>query len=295
MSSGSKPAPNGSGKVPGAAAGNQRGEYMGPVFIIRELDKVDGQYDAFVTTGGIQEVRRPTTHPGYQQNPSAGAYREPDEDSEYFGVLVTADTVRLLGYPDSVAINVSLPVLLTAVSSRMPWLLVLRRKDYPQLFEYQQQQQRPPPAQQQPQQPQLAVPGSMQIPQRRRYHPDRDRRDMSAAYAAGGYDWDAAVDGEYGRGRTAPVGFERQLLSTMCYNFVREYSAGGGKAHGLPFASVAPGPDGEQEDRSHVDGLAFDYDAYTRAAAADLFATTPSPPEQSTSEPVMISVPKRVS
>lgn len=79
------------------------GEYMGLVFIIRELNKEKGEYDAFITTGGIQEVKPPAPIPNngagghappstvvqslqsQQQKLAAATFVKDDEDSEYFG------------------------------------------------------------------------------------------------------------------------------------------------------------------------------------------------------------------
>lgn len=236
---------------------------MGPVFIIRELNKENGEYDAFITTGGIQEVKPPKPIPNngpgglhappptpaqfpqhHQQKPTAAV--KDDEDSEYFGVLVTPDTVKQLDYQSTPAVNVSLSVLLAAASSRMPWLLVLRRRNYPQLFEpqshHQQQQQQPTSVSQATAVP-LGIPG-MQIPQRRRYYADRQRR------------------GLYLSPRTEeeerfPLLFERELLSTMCYNFVRDYASSGGTP-ALPIALSEPDEvRGEPEPEVFIDANAY--------------------------------------
>ncbi|CAH1726614.1 unnamed protein product [Aphis gossypii] len=288
-------------RAPTANAGGHRGpesEYMGPVFIIRELDKDKGQYDAFVTTGGIQEVRPPpmsdrSLPPQQQGKPSA--VRD-DEDSEHFGVLVTPETVRRLDRDEKLkasSINVTMSVLLSAASSRMPWLLVLHRKQYPHLFEYQQQQpsqshhqyqaQQPQHQQQQHQQQQQqyqqppqylqpvqseavqadVIPGLQhpKVPQRRRYQTDRQRRSMLYAADDSG---------------APPMPFEHQLLSTMCYNFVRDYYSSEQSPPRLPIAladvSAVYGddrrqPEAEQYGRYRQD-VYLDADAYAAAATA---------------------------
>lgn len=270
---------------------------MGPVFIIRELNKENGEYDAFITTGGIQEVKPPKPMPNngpgglhapppppplqhHQQKPMVAV--KDDEDSEYFGVLVTPDTVKQLDYQPATAINVSLSVLLVAASSRMPWLLVLRRRNYPQLFEpqlYHQQQPAPvtsaaavPPG----------IPG-MQIPQRRRYYADRQKR------------------GLYLSPRTEeeerfPLLFERELLSTMCYNFVRDYASSGGMP-ALPIALSEPA-DRPGEVRGEPE-VFIDANAYAAAAAATAAgaerAEPLSAPQQDGEQELKMTVPIRVS
>ncbi|XP_025419798.1 probable serine/threonine-protein kinase DDB_G0280133 [Sipha flava] len=308
LSSGSR-SPPASNKAAGSShKGADGGEYVGPVFIIRELNKETGEYDAFITTGGIQEVKPPhphhQQHPNHQQhpyeqhqnqyhpNPQYPHVKQPSpqqhpnlqqqqdqqlvaaketEDSEYFGVLVTAETVKALNHPKSAYINVSVSVLLTATSSRMPWLLVLHRKDYPHLFEYQQQQK--PGSQDQL--PQPGIPG-MQVPQRRRYYSERQRRGLysrttpqnQGRWAQGYQDEDEEQE------RITPVLFERELLSTICYNFAQDTDA----AAGL----------GARLDRT---GPFFDANAYAAAVAP----TTQSAAQPSVPENLPMDIPKRVS
>ncbi|XP_001951312.1 alpha-protein kinase 1 [Acyrthosiphon pisum] len=315
---------------PAANAGGHRGpesEYMGPVFIIRELDKDKGEYDAFVTTGGIQEVRPPPMSdrslPPQHGKPSAA---RDDEDAEHFGVLVTPETVKRLDRDEKLrasSINVTMAVLLSAASSRMPWLLVLHRKQYPHLFEYQQQQpqhqyqvhppqqqqQQPHPQQQsqqyqqqhqqQQQQQQLpqylqpaqsdsvqvdsGVPGLQhpQIPQRRRYQMDRQRRAIL---------YSSPDDSR------APLtmAFEQELLSTMCYNFVRDYysspkPSSSEQSPRLPITLVDADygrgedrrerePEPEQYVRYRPD-VYLDADAYAAAATAPSGREQQSPPQ----------------
>ncbi|XP_022183178.1 putative mediator of RNA polymerase II transcription subunit 26 [Myzus persicae] len=313
---------------PANNAGGHRGhesEYMGPVFIIRELDKDKGEYDAFVTTGGIQEVRPPPMSdrslPPQHSKPSAA---RDDEDAEHFGVLVTPETVKRLDRDEKLkmsSINVTMSVLLSAASSRMPWLLVLHRKQYPHLFEYQQQQpqqqyqvhspqqqphQQPHPQQyhqQQPQQYQQQVPPFLQpaqsdsvqvdsgvpglqnpqIPQRRRYQTDRQRRAIL---------YSSPDDSR------APLtmAFEHQLLSTMCYNFVRDYYSSPAQQMSsaelsprLPIALADPEygrgedrrerePEPEQYGRYRQD-VYLDADAYAAAATAPSGRVPHSPPQ----------------
>lgn len=320
---------------------------MGPVFIIRELDKDKGEYDAFVTTGGIQEVRPPPMSdrslPPQHGKPSVA---RDDEDAEHFGVLVTPETVKRLDRDEKLrasSINVTMAVLLSAASSRMPWLLVLHRKQYPHLFEYQQQQpqhqyqvhppqqqQHQPHQQHQPQQyqqqqqqqqqlPQFLQPAQSdsvqvdsgvaglqhpQIPQRRRYQMDRQRR---------------AILFDDSRAPLA-MAFEQQLLSTMCYNFVRDYySSPKTSVPRLPIALVDSDygrgedrrerePEPEQYARYQPD-VYLDADAYAVAATAPSGHEQQSPPqpqpqqtsstvqpeEQSDGVIVGMEIPKRVS
>lgn len=281
---------------------------MGPVFIIRELNKEKGEYDAFITTGGIQEVKPPVSMPknnNNNNNNGAGAaaghappaqpsqqtaatqqqqqqypHQPVDEDSEYFGVLVTPDTVKQLDYQSTTTMNVSLSVLLVAASSRMPWLLVLRRRNYPQLFDRHQYAHAPPA------QAAAGIPG-MQIPQRRRYYADRQRRGlyMSPRTTATVYEEDRY-----------PMLFERELLSTMCYNFVRDYETSGGTP-GLPIVlsetvRTRPSWDGRSETEVIIDA-----DAYAAAAAGVEQAVPPSTaqPDGEQELHVKMTIPKRVS
>ncbi|KAL4107415.1 hypothetical protein QTP88_017758 [Uroleucon formosanum] len=341
---------------PATNAGGHRGpesEYMGPVFIIRELDKDKGEYDAFVTTGGIQEVRPPPMSdrslPPQHSKPSAA---RDDEDAEHFGVLVTPETVKRLDHDEKLrvaSINVTMAVLLSAASSRMPWLLVLHRKQYPHLFEYQQQQpqhqyqvhpqqqqQHQPHQQQQPQQypqqqqhqqqqPQYLQPAQSesvqvdsgmpglqhpQIPQRRRYQMDRQRRSI--------------LHSSPDDSRTPlMMAFEQQLLSTMCYNFVRDYYSSPAaqkpsSAEQLPRLPIAlvDTDYGRSEDRRerepepeqygrYQQGVYLDTDAYAAAATAPSEQQSPPQPQptSSTVRPeersdgvvVGMEIPKRVS
>lgn len=198
-------------------SGTDGGEYTGPVFIIRELDREKSEYDAFITTGGIQEVR------GSDNGNGAGVYgggpkqqqhvvkptATDDEDTKYFGVLVTPDTVKQLNISKTSAINVQLTVILAAASSRMPWLLVLHRKNYPHLFEspevpiHQQQQQYAP------QVPSQGGIPNMQVPQRRRFTSERQRREV------------VFNDGR-SNAAVVPLALEDQLMTTMCYNFLHD-------------------------------------------------------------------------
>ncbi|XP_060854514.1 putative uncharacterized protein DDB_G0294196 [Rhopalosiphum padi] len=330
------PAGNRASNVGGGHRGPES-EYMGPVFIIRELDKDKGEYDAFVTTGGIQEVRPPPMSdrslPPQQGKPSAT--RE-DEDAEHFGVLVTPETVKRLDRDEKLrmsSVNVTMAVLLSAASSRMPWLLVLHRKQYPHLFEYQQQQpsqshqylQAPQPQQQHQQQQQQqyqqqqqqylqpvqseavqtdgSIPAGVQhpqIPQRRRYQMDRQRRSIL-------YSDDS---------RAPPMPFEHQLLSTMCYNFVRDYYSAEQSPPRLPIALADSAdyaddrrqPEPEPYGRYRQDGY-LDANAYAAAATAtgpsgraqksqppQPFSSTVRPEEQQSDGVVVgMTIPKRVS
>lgn len=221
-------------------------EYAGPVFIIKQMDADKGVYDAFITTGGIQVVMVPVPpppppqskhflphrkHPATGASPAAaasstnsatgGAPIGSEEDSEYFGVLVTPDAVRQFDAFRSASLNVTLSTLLNAVSSRMPWMLVLQRAKYPELFAERQPQQQLHQQQLQRQLP-LSAPGGvpdMEIPQRRRYHSERQRRGLF------GHDWRDAYGANDAAEQAIPMALERQLLSTMCYNFVLDYSA----------------------------------------------------------------------
>lgn len=275
------------------------GEYTGPVFIMRELNKEKGEYDAFITTGGIQEVK-PTqggrAPPHGHQKPAT--VRGDAEDAEYFGMLVTPETVRTLDYPSTAGVNVSLSTLLVAASSRMPWLLVLRRADYPQLFEYQHQ---PAAATAVPPVPPVVVPG-MQIPQRRRYYVGDSRQRRGLYLAPYGQRADADDEYEPTPGRTFPPAFERQLLSTMCYNFVRDYTSAGDLPR-LPIALAEPEAATAAAGHRHRDdrGQVFiDADAYAAAAFRDAptpasVTSRPDDQQQQPSSSVQMTVPKRVS
>lgn len=279
-------------------ANHKAGEYTGPVFIIRELDGEKAEYDAFITTGGIQEVRGPANGNGGGPNQQQQAMKPTaaeDEDTKYFGVLVTTDTVRQLNVSKSSAINVQLSVLLTAVSSRMPWLLVLHRKNYPHLFEFAdvEQQQR-----QQLHAPQAASAGgipNMQIPQRRRYFSsERQRRGL--VFDDGRPAAAAAV---------VPLAFERELMSTMCYNFLRDFVP--------PPATASTDYGYDYNDARGDRDIVFDANAYAReavkrvqqqpaAAASSTVQPQPQPQSQPQPQPsdvddeqaVKMAIPKRV-
>lgn len=260
---------------------------------MRELNKEKGEYDAFITTGGIQEVRPPSPmHGGGRAQPlSPYNHQKPAvakdiEDTEYFGMLVTPDTVKMLDYPSTTNVNVSLSTLLVAASSRMPWLLVLRRADYPQLFEYQHQPTAATAAT-----ASAGIPG-MQIPQRRRYYSDRRRRGLYLAP----YGQRTNYDDDEPTGRKIPPAFERELLSTMCYNFVRDYASAGDDLPRLPIALADPEvTDHRRRNEARDDREVFiDTDAYAAAASAAPTSTSP-PNDQQSSSPVQMTIPKRIS
>lgn len=281
---------NGRGAANGAGGHHKGGgEYMGPVFIVRELNHDEGVYDAFITTGGIQEVKPPQASvkspaAGQQQQQRPGPSAE--EDPEYFGVLVTPETVRQLRIPKSVFVNASLSMLLSAASSKMPWLLVLRRSSYGELMLGGDPQKRPSsPAQQSAPEPAAdptggMLPGLMQVPQRRRYYnPDvRQRRAADFRFGRPLPDADAT--------RIVPLILERELLSTMCYNFARD-----NRDYRQLSAMYAPPRDRE----SGREDARIDVDAY--AAAAARFVQSPSEEPEESPQPesaVPMTVPKRV-
>lgn len=55
------------------------------------------------------------------------------EDPEYFAVLVTPETAALVQISRSMIIEVPLVMLLTGITKRMPWVMVLKRKNH---FDY---------------------------------------------------------------------------------------------------------------------------------------------------------------
>lgn len=69
------------------------------------------------------------------------------EHSEYFGVMVNSETVGHIKLPGLLRINVTLSALIKVATSKMPWLLVLRRTKYEELFaqivQQQQEQEQP--------------------------------------------------------------------------------------------------------------------------------------------------------
>lgn len=293
------PSPGGNGRGAANGAGGHHkagGEYMGPVFIVRELNSDEGVYDAFITTGGIQEAKPPqasvkSSAAGQQQRPG-GLQSSADEDPEYFGVLVTPETVRQLRIPKSVFVNASLSMLLSAASSKMPWLLVLRRSSYGELMLGDPQKRPSSPAPQTAAEPAAAadptggmLPGLMQVPQRRRYY-NPDVRQRRAADFRFGRPLPGAADAD--AARIVPLMLERELLSTMCYNFARD-----NRQSPAMFASPRDGCD-EDGSRGHRDAR-IDVDAY--AAAAARFVPPSEEPESPQPETAALpmTVPKRVS
>lgn len=132
-------------------------DYKGQLFIIKEprFDGLGEPFDAFVTTGGIQELSmaRDSVNHATVGLPELKAQRLPDsaaisaaEHSEYFGVMVNSETVGHIKLPGLLRINVTLSALIKVATSKMPWLLVLRRTKYKELFAQivQQQEQEQP-------------------------------------------------------------------------------------------------------------------------------------------------------
>lgn len=280
------------------------GEYMGPVFIIRELDKDQELYDSFITTGGIQEVKplgATFRGPSYAAaaGPPKAAAGKPEEDSEYFGVLVTSDTVGQIKFPPTLFLNVSMSTLLKVVSSRMPWLLVLRRNSHTDLqIGETSQQQKQQQQQQTSQQQQQAAPSPltdsgfpgmrMEIPQRRRYYSPGDRQRRGADFRSFGR---PLPDVDVSDSRVS----ERELLSTMCYNFAREL---GHPQRLLPFMADSS----VFQDAGYREPVHLDVDAYTAAALRYESSSPPPPPQQQVQQQqqsndetsVQMVVPKRI-
>lgn len=250
---------------------------MGPVFIIRELNKEKGEYDAIVTTGGIQEVRPWPTSPGAQQPPAGqkpaeagGGGAKNLEDSEYFSMLVTPETVKTLDYPSTTTMNVSLSTLLMAASTRMPWLLVLRRENYPELFH---PKDRPAPVIVAA----AGFPAAQQPPQRRRYS-TRQRRGLYLSPPYAPYHHQQQQQQHY----ADHTSFEHQLLSTMCYNFVRDYASSG---HHLPRLPIALAEPDASDGPSTVAAETFQPDTVQDGGDVDQQQSSPSAVE--------MTVPKR--
>ncbi|XP_050424812.1 uncharacterized protein LOC126835953, partial [Adelges cooleyi] len=248
----------------------------GPVFIIKELDKDKSEYEAFVTNGGIQEVRSAMGPQAQQQQqqqpPQSGAPGSPssfvkdtEEDTEYFAVLITPETVAQLQFAKSAQIQVPVSVLLVAVSSKLPWLMVLRRKSYPQFFEYQQQQQLPAGV--------LPQPGGGGPLQRRRFY-DRHRRGLLFGQQQ---DEDEMT-------RLVPLIFEGEMLSTMCYNFIQDYVTAG-KLPRVPVSVAAKTDLGQQQSEQRA--------AESYAVVEPTSSAVPAPSSADTL-PVQMAVPKRV-
>lgn len=112
------------------------------MFIIREreprADNTETGYEAFVTTGGIHEIR-PTSLAMAKNNMDDPQVHSRDSNfdaanSEHFGVVVNSETVGKLQLSNSLRINVTLNSLLKAATSRMPWLLVLEREKFKEMF-----------------------------------------------------------------------------------------------------------------------------------------------------------------
>lgn len=110
--------------------------YRGPVFIVQETEDLSEPYIAQIVEGGIEMVqpanlksfRKP--HPMTATNDSNP---EIQDDPEYFAVLVTPETVAQAQISRTTTITVPLPVLLLGVSSRIPWVMVLKRQNH---FDY---------------------------------------------------------------------------------------------------------------------------------------------------------------
>ena len=108
--------------------------YRGQVFILRETDDLKSPFVAEIVNGGIEMVLQPP-----KQMPLNNYIRKNDslpeiqEDPEYFAVLVTTETAALAELPRTMVIEVPIVMLLTGITKRMPWVLVLKRKNH---FEY---------------------------------------------------------------------------------------------------------------------------------------------------------------
>ncbi|XP_050522290.1 uncharacterized protein LOC126894926 isoform X1 [Daktulosphaira vitifoliae] len=247
---------------------NQIANYKGPVFIIKEQDKEKGEYDAFITNGGIQEVRGSIGQQPIQQpiavNNGQPSVKE-EEDIEYFAVLVTPDTVAQLQFPKTTEIKIPISVLLVAVSSKLPWLLVLRRKNYPQFFEYQLTTPNPNIGL-------LGYPPQQVPPMRRRYY-DRQRRGLFSADPIRPNEDEDAME----MIRLMPLIFEGEMLSTICYNFIQDYVTTGK----MPKVPITAKPADLNEQRS-----AGTYNVVTESAPTQMLS--------SDLLPVPMSIPKRV-
>lgn len=115
--------------------------YRGQVFILRETDDQKSPFVAEIVNGGIEmvlQVPRPMAVPP-PAAAAAGHSRvnesvpEVQEDPEYFAVLVTPETAALSQISRSMIIEVPLVMLLTGITKRMPWVMVLKRKNH---FDY---------------------------------------------------------------------------------------------------------------------------------------------------------------
>lgn len=107
--------------------------YRGQVFILRETDDAKSPFVAEIVNGGIEYVMPPPKLPFNNYIRKNDTVPEIQEDSEYFAVVVTPETLGDLPFSRSLHIEVPLLLMLTGVSKRMPWILVLKRKNH---FEY---------------------------------------------------------------------------------------------------------------------------------------------------------------
>lgn len=296
------------------------------MFIIKEQSRDKGEYEAFVTSGGIQQVKPVWSSYGYHQSqfqPGQPTVQE-DEDPDYFAVMVTQETVSQLQYSKNATIKAPLSVLLVAASSRLPWLLVLRRESYPQFFDY------PPAA---ATTPATAVPytasayttdgtptstaaaaaGSyagglpLQVPLRRHYYTDRQRRGLFGSYSESAertpyvrYRTSAA---EQEANRIVPLLFERDLMSTMCYNFMRDYAISDHQTADSPTADQRREYYGEEP--AVLDPVAEAFSSaqpkddrqasVAQASAAQASAAPASATQAAAAQAVPMTIPKRVS
>lgn len=165
--------------------GGDGGEYMGPVFEIRQLDKDAEPYGSFITTGVAYKMcgrPRPSKATGSVDQQEYNRLTA-DEDSEYFSV-----SVRQVRVPKEVHVNVSLSSLLNAMADGWRRFATVAAAGHPIACAT------------------TAAAGRT----------GRSRgRGISPRYRnADGITVWKAIDGDPS---------EHELLFTMCYNFAREY------------------------------------------------------------------------
>lgn len=110
--------------------------YRGPVFIVQETEDLNEPYIAQIVEGGIEMVQ-PVNLKSFRKplppTTTNDSVPEIQDDPEYFAVLVTPETVAQAQISRSTTITIPLPVLLLGVSSRIPWVMVLKRHSH---FDY---------------------------------------------------------------------------------------------------------------------------------------------------------------
>ncbi len=108
--------------------------YRGPVFVIQETTNASEPFVGQIVEGGIEMVQPiPKVVNKLPLNipiPFNESHHEIQDDTEYFAVLVTPETVAQAQISRTTTITLPLSMLLLGVSSRIPWVMVLRRENH---------------------------------------------------------------------------------------------------------------------------------------------------------------------